>query len=159
MVGCLLIALLFKWTKKEPGKCKYDERQEIVRGKGFKYSFYALIIYYSLYAIIASSIHNLILNTTLFVFLGVCVGVTIHACYCIWNEGYFAINENPKRVILVSILISFMNFAIFIRSALCEEVIENGVLQNSFMNLFCGILLLIITFVTFVKYLLRQKED
>ncbi len=46
IVGIICVVLLLAVTKTDENvKYKYDERQELVRGRGFKYGFFILLIY------------------------------------------------------------------------------------------------------------------
>lgn len=62
-VSALLVLLLLKTTKNDGSiKCKYDERQELVRGRGFKYALFTI---------------------------GAIIGMMVYVIYAIWNEAYF----------------------------------------------------------------------
>lgn len=158
-VGLILVVLLLRWTKKDgASKCKFDERQELVRGRGFKYAFFTLMICTAVYAFADSLAENRMIGSLTGVCICIVISCVVYACYCIWNEGYFALNENPKRVMVAFVLISLMNFAVFARSAMKGNLMENGVLSESFVNLFCGIMFLVIFAVLLLKYLKNRRE-
>ena len=47
----IMIPMLIGITKDKKLKRKYDERQELIRGRGFKYAFYTMVTISMLYAI------------------------------------------------------------------------------------------------------------
>lgn len=159
-VGGILLAIVLKITKKDGSiKCKYDERQQLVRGKGFKYAFFTLIIYNFLVTMLDSSMERQYVESGVLMITGVMIGAFVYAVYCIWNEGYFSLNENPKRVLIAFGVIALVNIGIGILSCIRGVVFVNGVLTINCMNLLCGILLLMIFFVVIVKWICRQREE
>lgn len=169
VLGILIVAVLFaiifvlasRWTKTDYfGTCKYDERQELVRGRGFKYGFFAVLIYNTVYGIFDSVFpKRLPVETMTAMFIGILVGVLVHVCYCIWNEGYIALNENPKRLKILFAFIAFFNLIVFVMSALHGEVVVDGVFQNGVLNLGCTIMFLVIFIVMFAKELSDRREN
>lgn len=158
-VGLILVMLVLRWTKKDgASKCKFDERQELVRGRGFKYAFFTLIICTAVFGFADSLAEKLMIDSLTGICICIVISCVVHVCYCIWNEGYFALNENPKRVMVAFVLIALLNFAVFARSAMNGNIIKNGVLSESFVNLACGIMFLIIFAVLLLKYLKNRRE-
>ena len=153
LLGIILIAILLRWTKKRGtgGKCQYDERQQLVRGKGFQYAFATLVICNGLYAFEDAVVPSRIMESGLAIGMCVVISVAVYACYCIWNDGYFALNENPTRVIIVFGLIALVNILVFARETYSTGILEDGRLIMPCLNLCCGILLLVISLAILVK--------
>lgn len=168
-LGILIVAVLFaiifvlasRWTKTNYfGTCKYDERQELVRGKGFKYGFFAVLIYNALYGALDSVFaERLPVETMTAMFIGILVGVLVHVCYCIWNEGYIALNENPKRLKILFAFIALLNLIVFVMNVLHGEVVVDGIYQNSIINLGCTIMFLVIFIFMFAKELSDRRDN
>lgn len=90
-IGLLVVVILVAVTKNgNETKNQFDERQELVRGKGFKYGFFTMMIanvaLLSLYVLIISWFSNM----EVAMIASIVVGVSVFASYCIWNDGYFA---------------------------------------------------------------------
>ena len=83
IVGLILVVLLFKYANRD-GKVKteYDERQKAVRGKAYRYAFYAVMIYEALVCWLSMGI-ELPAEQSVIHFFGIFVGITVQACYCI----------------------------------------------------------------------------
>lgn len=160
LVGILLVAALLKWTKTDKSKkCRFDERQELVRGRGFKYAFVIMIIYYGVYGMLDLLLEKMFIETMGAMFFGMLLGVGVHVCYCVWNEGYVALNENPKRLRMVFTILAVFNILRFILEAVHGEVIVNGILQFVTINLACGIELIVIVIVMFAKEFSEHREN
>lgn len=158
-IGLILIMFLLKWTKKDgSSRCKFDERQQLVRGRGFKYAFFSLVICNAVYAAADTVMEDKLMDVPMGICSCVVISVGVYACYCIWNEGYFALNESPKRVLVAFILIALLNFAVFARSVIRNGIFENGVLSTGCMNLLCGVLFLVIFAVLLLKQMQNRRE-
>lgn len=159
-LGLILIWVLLKWTKKDgSSKCRYDERQQIVRGQAFKAAFFTLIFCDALYALEDAIVEKQFLYGADAMGMCIIISVVVYACYCIWNEGYFALNENRKRVLVAFALIALMNFVIFGIHAVNDGIWEEGMLAPCILNLFCGVMFLVIFSVMLMKRMQNRSEE
>lgn len=157
--GVIFVMLILKWTKKDgSSKCKFDERQQLVRGRGFKYAFFALVICNAVYAAADAAMEEKMIDASVGICAGVVISAVVYACYCIWNEGYFALNESPKRVLIAFVLIALLNFGVFARSAMKNGIFEDGVLSVSCMNLLCGVMFLVVFATMLLKWIQNKRE-
>ena len=161
IIGSVLgIVVFLKYTKTDNSiRCKYDERQQLVRGIGFKYGFFTVIIYDIVAAIFMSYEKKQYIDHATLMFSGVLISAFIYAVYCIWNEGYFSLNENPKRVAIVFAAVALLNFGVGYRSFLHGLLIEDGMLTFKCINIFCGILMLMLFLVMAAKRISKEKEE
>jgi len=160
IIGVLFIFAMKKYTKTDNSlKCKYDERQQLVRGTGFKYGFFTLIFYNVAAAFLISVEKRQYVEHAALLLAGILLGVFIYGAYCIWNESYFSLNENPKRVIIVFALIALLNFGVGYRGFLHGVLIEDGMLTVNCLNIFCGVLVLMLFFVMVAKHICKEKEE
>ena len=158
-VGLILIGIMLKVTKTDGSmKCKFDERQQMIRGRGFKYAFFTLLIYDVVYGCIDAVMEKQWVDHLTGMFMGICLGVLVYVVYCIWNEGYFSLNQNPKRVLIAFALIAVWNLAIAAKNILRGAMIEGGKLTFASLNLVCGIMILIIFVVTLIKWQISKRE-
>lgn len=161
VVGIILVIIIMKTTTKDHStKCKYDERQQLVRGKGFKYAFFTMMIYNFFFGLCFEFIfEKQIMDTGASMVLGATIGMMVYAIYCIWNEGYISMNENPKKVMAALAIVGAANLCIGIAELSGGQLIENGMLTIRSINLLIGMEVLIIVAVQLVKFALDKKEE
>ncbi len=157
--AALVIMMLFLTSRNKKLKRSYDERQELVRGKGFKYAFYTVITLNMLYAIADIAYKRIPIEASVVMFLVAICGVGVYAWYCILNDGYFAINDKKKETIICLSAIGIFNLAIGINSAVQDGFFEDGILTYDCMNLVCGIFLLLTVIVILIKHYIDKRED
>lgn len=156
LAGLIFVAVILVMTKKDGSiKCKYDERQDCVRGKGFKFSFFTLMIYDAAYGLMGVAAEKPIMDEFTAMMLGICIAVAVYAIYCIWNEAYFSLNESPKRVLLAFAVIAAVNLLLGITNLSHGELVTNGMLNFKSTNLMCGILF----FAIFLTLLLKKRKN
>lgn len=161
IVGTIIVILFLKLTKKDASvKCKFDERQELIRGRGFKYGFFTLLIYDAFVAFFYESLAlNQYIDSILLHLIGIFIAILVYVSYCIWNEGYFSVNENPKKVLIGFAVIAVFNFLIGYMQLKDKGIFENGVLTYRCINLLCGFIFLIIFAQLLMKKLLIKAEE
>lgn len=158
-VGIFLVAILIRLMRNDRClKGKYDERQEIVRGRAYKIGFYVLLVGITaeifLNNFISSYISNNILN-----FAVLCIGVLSYACYCIWNEAYFALNDNPKKFLIISALIGIVNITSGLVAIVHEDVVLTDAFPSGITNILCGFLFIVIFINLIAKQVVKKQED
>lgn len=159
IVGVIAGIVVLLLTKKDKSlKYKFDERQEIIRGRAFKYAFFTVLIYDAVGAFLGKVLEQFA-DVGVILFLGIVLGVLVCSIYCIWNEGYFSLNANPKRVIIMFIVIAVCNLLLGIRQVWYEGLFEDGkmIFLNS-ANLICGLMALVLLLVFIVKQICKKRE-
>lgn len=151
-VGILLVAVLLKWVRTDKGqKAQMDERQELIRGRGFKYGFFSFLILTGLYTLIGTIVDLsfiVFIGNTLILCVIILISAGIYICYCIKNDAYLAINENPKRVSIMLLFVAAINLAFFIFNVVFQHgIIEDGTLSMGFLNLLCALFLIVLDIV------------
>ena len=160
ILGIIFVIFFQRWTKKDHDvKCKYDERQTLVIGRGYKRGFWTLVSGIILYGIIDSGREIRCIETMAVLMFIVAIGIMVFIGYCIWHEGYFALNENRKRVLAGFLLCSLMNFAIFTMNVFHGNVIKDGVIQFEIIHLVWGILFIFIFLMVLAKTIRDRRED
>lgn len=158
--GLVLVALIFRLTKTDKSsKCKYDERQELVRGKGYRYAFGAMVIYNGLMTVLKLADVPVFMQDEIMLFISLLLGVVVYAAYCIWNDAYFALNENRKRVLIAFGLIAAINLFVGVKNGIDGILIVDGELTYASLNLLCGILFLIIFVVLGIKGIAQKAMN
>lgn len=159
-IGLLVVAICLAASKKgDETKNQFDERQELVRGIGFKYGFFTLMISNAVLLFLKVLEVPLFGNMEVAMTVSIVAGVAVFASYCIWNDGYFALNENRKSLLIMFGLIGALNIVIGIANLIAGVVIENGALTFRSTNLFCALLFLVIFVVLLLKHIKDGKEE
>ena len=160
IIGVVFIFVMKRYTKTDNSiTCKYDERQQLVRGTGFKYGFFSLIFYNVAAAILISIEKKQYVDHPTLMLLGILFGIFIYVAYCVWHESYFSLNDNPKRVIVVFVLLALLNFGVGYRALRQGVLLEDGMLTVNSFNIFCGIFLLLLFFVMVAKHICKRNEE
>ncbi len=160
VLGLLLVVIMLASTKTNNTlKGNYDERQEIVRGKGFKYGFFTILICNVWFALTDTIEILQFAEPAAAMGLSVIVGVLVSACYCIWNDGYFALNENRKALLICFAVLGIVNISLGIINLRTGNGFVNGSLTIRGLNLFCGIMFLIVFAVIACKKIKDRGED
>ena len=110
----MLIALLVYYiaTQGTMEKFRFDERQEALRGRGFRLSFYVLLGYILwIFMVDTMGFIQPEYHTILYVF-GLIIGVLVYAVYAIWNDCYFAMNEKKSTSIWLIAIVGIANLMI-----------------------------------------------
>lgn len=138
---------------------KFDERQQIVRGKASTYAFKAMMIYGALYLICSQLFEIEFLTTSVALMIDMFVGLVVYAIYSIWNEAFFSLNETPKKHIMILILAFVLNAFNAITSIIDGEIIENGMLTLNSITLICAIAFTVVLTTLLIKIILIKKSE
>ena len=158
VVGLLICLVLFRFMNKDKSlRTKYDERQQIVRGRAYKYGFWTCM---ATAALIMCLEAGSVVFATRFVTTWIIIfaGILVQVCYSIWNDGYYGVNTNKKRFYAVSLIASLINLLAVIMSIREGNFIVDGVVSDTGVNLLCVILFLVIGIELIIKEGLEKRE-
>ncbi|MCR5468480.1 MAG: hypothetical protein K6F37_05915 [Lachnospiraceae bacterium] len=153
----IVVIIITAWARKNKQKCEYDERQQLIRGKAYKYAFFGTFISaFCFMALIGSEIYPV--SAVHALFLTMMVGLVIYVVYSVWHDAYFTVNSNPSRYLILIAVIGIMNLFSGI-----VEVRANGfdITENSnggSINLYLGVVFSILFVVLLLKKFVK-KED
>lgn len=161
VLGALLVVILLAVsTSGDTMKQNYDERQELLQGRGAKYAFYTMMIVNGALSLLeAAEAIVLPMSTGLGLMLSTLVGVGVFAVYCIWKEAYFALNQKSKVVVVMLVIGGWINLWVGISAFRAGLAVYNNQLTVRSMNLFCGILMLIICAALILKKFCKDREE
>ena len=130
--GCVGLAIAFVliiiMKTDRSMKCKYDERQELIRGRGFKYGFFSIIGMTLIFACFREELSK-IMDTLIQDFAIVMVGLIVYVVYCIWNDAYFALNESKTKIAIIFFAIAVVNIILCFMQASVGNMFVNGRLE------------------------------
>ena len=161
IVGIILVMILLKFANRD-GKMKtdYDERQSIIRGRGYQYGFFAILIYEAVMVMILTMEVKLPLTSSLIHFIAILIGVLVQAGYCIWKGAYWGLNNNVKRYGIIFVAVGLINFLAAVKCYIEDgSMLVNGKLSPYTMNFLCGVMFIVLGCEVFIKKFMDMKED
>ena len=160
MIGLIICLILYRVMNKD-GKIKtqYDEMQQIIRGKGYCYAFYAIMICEALLIPLSVGDVRLPFDNACLHFLIIFIGVIIHITYCIFKDAYIGLNTNMKRFIIIMIVVSVINFMSAFAALKGGEMMIDGQLQPPFINFLCGLLFVILAIELLIKKTIDNRSE
>ncbi|MBR6478336.1 MAG: hypothetical protein IKS85_07795 [Lachnospiraceae bacterium] len=158
--GCIGMIVWAAYSKgNRVSSPKYDERQEMERGRGFKYSFFITCLFIVVAYILETA--GLLARPyyQLFNILGLFIGLTVYIVYCIWHEAYFALNQNTRTVIISLTLIAIANIALAIINYLDGSMFQNGTFGPSILNALMAIVFIVLLATVLLKQMVDSKNN
>lgn len=159
VVGVIILILIAKRNSTGKRDVKFDERQEQIRGKAYKYAFLGST-FSMVSGIIFTGIYgDMLMDTPFLLAVCVCIGAGIFAVYSITKDAYIAFNRNIYLQLIIFTVVGVLNIAGGIHMMLFENVLTDGRMTISMINLVVGILFMVITFAMIVKLVSERQND
>jgi hypothetical protein len=159
VVGIIICVIVFRYMNKDKKVItKYDERQEVTRGRAYKYAFWASMGAAALVMIMEVAGVSLASSFTKYFFI-VFVGIIVHVAYSIWNDAYVGINTNKKRFMIVCILAGLANLLGVIGNIKGGTFIVDGMVSDAGSNLLCVILMAFAGIELFIKDRMDKDQE
>lgn len=155
LCGLAVVAIIGTILIKRNGRPQYDERQELARGKAFKAAFFILLYYLTVTGILDLVWGIRFGDSFTSSFLGICLAAAVFACSCIRHDAYFSVNDKPRSMVTLFIILTVVNGAIGVINLLRYGFMPGGVLTTDSMNLICGAMSLVIL----IAILLKLAQD
>lgn len=160
VTALIIFVVIWKFSKKAM-KGQFDERQELVRGRGYKYACFTLLglITVDLLAESFGWFETLPFTRELALFAIILIGVMVYALYCIKNDSYFGVGTDTRTYRAVMWVVIVSN-AISAFSNLRDGAMVDGKLEFGR----CASLLFVISFVIimialYVKKIRADREE
>ena len=159
VVGLVLVAVLLRYMNTDHRmKTKYDEMQQAIRSKGYKYGFYTVLIAEALLCVVSSAV-TIPAEPIVIHFLPIFLGVVVQSSYSVWNGAEVGLNTNMKRYIVFAVIAALINFLAFFMAWRTGSLFEDNVLQAPFINLLCAVMFAIMGAVGLVRKAAKPEED
>ena len=148
---CWLISRINKKTGVE--KKEYDERQQAIRDKGFRFAYLTLLGCMAVLALL-HSLDIITGNISGWLFVAVIVSLLVHIIYSIYNDAYFRVSDSPGSFIILFSIMGVSNIGLGILKRVNGEV-EGAFPAYGDLNGIIGVMLLI----TLVNILIKLSID
>ncbi len=110
MVGLVIAVILLKVANKDHKlKTQYDERQELVKGKGYKYSFYTMMCVEVVLMLLDMAGISFPIESYLIHTCTLLLGCLVLCVHSIWNGAYWGLNNNHKRYAIIIVVAVILN--------------------------------------------------
>ncbi len=158
VLGILIIVVLLIFTKKNHSlRGKYDERQLIAQGKGYKYAFFTMLIYFS--GLVVLDLTETFAVNAILLLPGVLLGVIVYVNYAIFSDAYFALNEAANRCFVIFIIAAAMNLLSGIIQIVDDIKLNNPIDEVNLYSIFVGVTVLEVLIVLVIKKVIDRKAD
>ena len=150
-VGLLIVAFVLRFINRNKAMAtEYDEMQKQIRGVGYRYAFFTVMIFEAFLCILTLGM-ELPAEPYVIHFAAIFIGVTVQAAYCIWNDAYVGLNTNLGRYIVIMTIVSLFNLGVAFMSWRQGELVIGGKLQAQSINLLCGLMFAVLGVVGLIK--------
>jgi hypothetical protein len=136
----------------------YDERQILVRGKGYKISFMTTILLNVFYAVFFYGPSKDIVSPQFVVITITFIGLAIYAIYCIFNDAYLQVGQKVGAWMAVLAFVIACNLIAFFVSS-TKGFTEDGLATGSSLNLMMAVLFGAILVSFLIKRFMEKRGD
>ncbi|MBP5385090.1 MAG: hypothetical protein J6Y57_08985 [Lachnospiraceae bacterium] len=158
LIGFLVVAVIAViCNKNRKLKTQYDERQQIARGKGFRFGFYSMIAWAVINEILAFGAIELPIEPAMMAFSYIFIGVATDVTYCIFHDAYWGLNNNKMRYLICFLFVAALNVFVVIRTLRSGELFVDGRLGTYGINAFCALLFVLIGIAIAIQ-MIREKS-
>lgn len=162
IIGIALVILIIKiCTRDKSGKPEYDERQFLARLKSFRAGFIASLVTSCLLMCLAIAEVELPMIDAAKYFIPVFAGIIAMVSEGIWTDGYWGINFNKTRFLIIMTVMSIFNLVLPIVVWSKEGLFnENGLIDIPMIEFMCGIMFFVLLIQSLLKdYIDRKIEN
>ena len=160
MVGAILVLVLLKMANKDRRiKTEYDERQEKIRGRAYKYAFYTMVYYQAILVCLSFAEITLPIDSYIMEFFGIILGCTVLGGYCVWHDVYWGLNNDHRRYYIVFGVCLFLNLIPVIVPAIKGEFAGNGLSGAPMLNLMVIFMMVVLLAELGIKHLIDKKTE
>ena len=162
IVGIIICVFIFKFANKDRKvRTEYDERQKLIKGRGYMYGFYTTMIYEAIIMVLLIGDIDLPIKQYVWHALGIYLGVVVVCVHAIWNRAYWGLNNDHKKYMGVFVACFILNLFPVIGTLRSGINIVDGYLDLPFVNLICLVFFLILSVAAIAREVLDagEKED
>ncbi|MCR5669399.1 MAG: hypothetical protein K6G10_00165 [Butyrivibrio sp.] len=160
IVGLVIAFVLIKAANtNHKMKTEYDERQQLIRGKGYMYAFYTLVAYEVIMMIISIGEISLPIERYALDCVGLILGVIVLGVYCVWNDVYWGLNNNKKMYFIIFAVCIIFNLIPVIGQAINGTLIVDGKIGFPILNIMVLIMMAVLGIELIIKKLVSSKNS
>ncbi len=158
LVFVLVFALIVFLRKKSTTGCEhYDERQQLIRGKGYKISFMTVLILNIIYAMFFYGMTKSIISPQLAIMTISFVGILIYTVYCIFNDAYMQVGQSIGKWVWIIVFVILSNG--YVAFTNMGRIREDGTYAEYGINLLIVVVFTVMLAAILVKHLIDKRGD
>lgn len=158
-VVCFAVVLIVVRVVRKNKVSNYDERQLLVRGNAYRNAFVSMVMYGLLYSVYIIMSEKELMQDGVSMYIGVLVGVTVFTVYCIWNDAYLRLSQNPKKYFILGIVVVMLNAIGGFEKLREGKVIKDGILTFNCLQISLAIAWLIIEIALIIKLVFEKRVE
>ena len=153
LIGVLVVFFIIWKVKGNVSKGHYDERQELLRGRGYKYAFFTVMGLLSAYLVADGMglMEILPFTSAAMAFAILIIGVLVYALYCIKNDAYFGVGMNKKSYVILLLFVVGINAFSVIMDFMTGSYDGGKIALGPSMQILCVIVFSVILIALLVK--------
>lgn len=160
IIGLVLVVIFFKIANTNNKiKSEYDERQQRIRGKAYKYAFYTMILYHVFMIGLSFADISIPIEPYVSEFFGIFLGCTVLGGYCVWHDVYWGLNNDKKRYFVIFGVCLLLNLFPVVMPALSGEFARDGIGGAPMINIMVIIMMLILLVELGIKHLIDKNKN
>ena len=156
-----IVAFIFLFIISFKKKCtnEYDERQMMIRGRGYSYAFYVVLILGILYGIFQEEFPQIIPPGVVIIII-LFLSVTVLCTYLIFNDAYWGYKYHKFKTYFIFYIAMFITNLIQPVKVLAENrMFINGILQyTGILPLIVSIFFLYMAVILSIKTFIDKKN-
>lgn len=159
IVGVLIgLVVLILCNSNRKIKTDYDERQEAIRGKGFKYSAYTAWILLVIYMLAEINEINLHMNSDVVALTIFIISAMVQVSHSIWNDAYWGENNNIRTYAIVLTICLIINVSASIASITNHTLIVDGNVTWRAISVECSLVVIITGIQAIIRGITEKKK-
>lgn len=160
VVGILLAIVIIAICNNN-GKVKtdYDERQEAIRGRGYKYGMYTAWILMGLYCVCEISEINLHMEAATIAFAILAISAIVQCSHAVFNDAYFGKNSNAKKFLICFGVIGIIDLICSIQYFVDGQLIVDGMMTWRGITPIVTAMVIIIYVEILIKNIMDKKAE
>ena len=158
LVVAIVCTVVAKMANKKGviGKGKYDERQQIARGRAFTWAYATLLVYLAVWMVFRTMEIPFFMEG-ISVIIGALLSIAVFVGYSIFHDAYFKASESPRTWLIIISVVGLLNLVIGMGRLFRGETIVERLYDN--MNLFVGALLIVVLVCIVIKRAIDRREE
>lgn len=159
--ACLLLTFFYGvWNGYRSSRPRYDERQELEQGRGFRYAFFCMML--TAFTVVFMDSVGILADGASGIYYASCIfiALNVYVIYCLWHDCYVSLNEKKVTVLVILAVIAVINLFIGINSLPSQGFLgPDGRMNSCVLNLLCGVTGAVLFMAAALRMVLEKRSS